>query len=78
MLANFIEKNPEIVRGKRVIELGSGPGLVSLTCALAACSKLLCTDGDVKSVKLARLNLVENLKSVPTKTNWSAQKLRWG
>ena len=34
MLAAFLEKTPELVRNKQVIELGAGAGLVGMVTAL--------------------------------------------
>jgi len=35
IMANWIIKNKSLFEGKRVLEVGSGPGLSGLACALA-------------------------------------------
>ena len=44
LLANFLELHPDIVRGKRVLELGSGPGFVGIVAGLAGASEVILTD----------------------------------
>ena len=44
LLARYIEKVPDIVKDKRVIELGSGCGVVGLAAAICGCKEIVMTD----------------------------------
>lgn len=43
-LVRYLEENPDLVREKRVVELGSGTGFVGLACASLGASHALLTD----------------------------------
>lgn len=42
--ANYIDQHPDLVQGKRVIELGAAAGLPSIICGLNSPEKVICTD----------------------------------
>lgn len=44
LLARYIEKVPNIVKDKRVIELGSGCGVVGVAAAICGCREVVMTD----------------------------------
>lgn len=44
LLARYIEKVPNIVKDKRVIELGSGCGVVGVAAAICGCKEIVMTD----------------------------------
>ena len=44
LLARYIEKVPNIVKNKRVIELGSGCGVVGIAAAICGCEEMVLTD----------------------------------
>jgi nicotinamide N-methyltransferase len=44
VIADFIDSDPQIVRGKRVAELGAGAGLPSLISALNGAAYVMMTD----------------------------------
>lgn len=50
----------DVVRGKRVVEVGCGCGLCSMTASLLGASQVVATDGDTAVLGLARKNLDEN------------------
>jgi hydroxymethylbilane synthase len=52
-LAGYLSEQPELVRGKRVVEIGAGCGLVSLTCCALGADAVLATD--VEADALARV-----------------------
>jgi len=60
VLSHWLSENPTKIRGKRVLELGSGVGLVSIVAAKFGASHVVATDGDDKSVDLTRENVEAN------------------
>ena len=52
-LAGYLSENAHLVRGKRVVEIGAGCGLVSLTCCALGADAVLATD--VEDDALARV-----------------------
>ncbi|KAJ2707480.1 hypothetical protein FB645_000656 [Coemansia sp. IMI 203386] len=52
-LADFFAEHPDIIRGQKVVELGSGCGLAGFTCAAMGASHVLATD--VSSAVLKQL-----------------------
>ncbi|KAF4694011.1 hypothetical protein FOZ60_009448 [Perkinsus olseni] len=44
VLAKLLENNPDLVRGKRVLELGSGTGLGGISAALCGAQEVVLTD----------------------------------
>ena len=44
LLAKYLELNAEIIKGKRVLELGSGPGFVGIVAGLAGAAEVVLTD----------------------------------
>ena len=58
VVSTYFEKNPSLVRGKTVLELGAGAGLPSLLCAELGASKVVVTDyPDPDLVKNLWLNI---------------------
>ena len=72
VLCDYLYRNAEILEGKSVVEIGSGPGLVGVLSSLL-CSYCICTDGDDISVDLTRENIISNERS----NNCIAQRLLW-
>mmetsp|Transcript_8001 Transcript_8001/g.9639 ORF Transcript_8001/g.9639 Transcript_8001/m.9639 type:complete len:242 (+) Transcript_8001:41-766(+) len=60
VLSDYLCSHPEIIKNKKVLELGSGLGLVSIVCSKIGASLVLATDGDPASVELTRQNLQNN------------------
>lgn len=56
IMLKYLEKNPLLIRGKRVVDLGSGTGLTSLAAALLGANHVVCTDGEDPVVRLASEN----------------------
>lgn len=55
-LARYVLDNPEIVRGKRVLDLASGSGLVALAAALAGAAEIVANDIDPMCEAAVALN----------------------
>ena len=53
-------REPSMVEGKRVLELGAGLGLVSTCAALAGAQAVVATDREVDAVTFAAANAAEN------------------
>ncbi len=59
-LARFIFENPEIVRGKRVLDFGAGSGLVAIAAAKAGAREVRAVDVDPIAVAACALNAEAN------------------
>jgi predicted nicotinamide N-methyase len=59
-LARYVLDNPVLVRGKRVLDIGSGSGLVGLAAAKAGAAHVLAADIDAFSCAAIRLNAAAN------------------
>jgi Lysine methyltransferase len=75
-LAAKITRHPEIVRGRRVLELGCGLG-VTAVAALKAGADLLVTDYAVEALALCSLNALDHTGRTPDtlRVNW--RRGRW-
>ncbi|OWZ24785.1 hypothetical protein PHMEG_00053 [Phytophthora megakarya] len=73
-LSRYLWRHPELVRGKRVLELGAGTGICSIVSSKLGAVKCLATDGDEEVVGLLTKNVqVNGAESVVT-----ARSLFWG
>lgn len=59
-LARYLDVSPEIVKGKRVLDLGTGSGLVAISAAKAGASSVVACDIDPYAVAAVRENTSEN------------------
>lgn len=73
-LCDFLQADPERVRGKRVLEIGAGLGLCSIVAHLLGAKSVVSTDGDVHVLEGLRHNVARNVPS----NNILVQQLRWG
>lgn len=64
------------VKGKRVVEIGCGCGLVSICCVLLGASFVLATD-TVDAMSLVEKNASSALAPIE-QTRFRAQPLHWG
>ncbi|WP_304639495.1 class I SAM-dependent methyltransferase [Pseudomonas sp.] len=55
-LARWVLDHPEVVRGKRVLDFGSGSGVVALACAHAGAATSVACDLDSDALLACRLN----------------------
>ena len=65
-LARYILDDPDLVAGRRVLDLGSGSGLVAIAAAMAGASAVLASEIDVLAVAAIRLNARANGVQAPT------------
>lgn len=59
-LARYILDNPDLVRGKQVLDIGSGSGLVGIAAAKAGAAHVLAADIDGHAIAAIRLNAAAN------------------
>lgn len=77
MLSLYLENHKDDVFGKRVVELGCGPGLVGIAAAHCGAQCVVITDGDAASVALAQKNI--ELNGLPSAAcECYAQQYLWG
>jgi len=78
-LSEYFLQKPELCRGKNIIELGAGIGLLSLICAKLGAKSVIATD--VNPDVIERLNLnIESNRNILNKENLTipqARKLDW-
>ncbi|MGF9563042.1 50S ribosomal protein L11 methyltransferase [Neorhizobium sp. JUb45] len=60
VLARHVLDQPELVRGRRVLDLGCGSGVVGIAAAKAGAGQVLAADIDANAVAATRLNAVLN------------------
>lgn len=56
VLASYIFKHTEIARGKRVLDFGSGSGVVAIAAAMSGAKEAIACDLDTNSLKAATIN----------------------
>ncbi|CAM9497499.1 unnamed protein product, partial [Discosporangium mesarthrocarpum] len=61
VLAEYLERHPEIIKGKKVIELGAGTGFLGIAAAVLGASEVCITDGDKGLLRLITENVRANL-----------------
>lgn len=77
--ANYLdEHSEELVKGKKVLELGAAAGLPSLVCAVNGASKVIVTDyPDADLISHIQYN-VDHLEGVPASTDIRVKGFIWG
>jgi predicted nicotinamide N-methyase len=63
-LARYVIDNPEVVRGRRVLDFATGSGLVAIAAARAGAASVLASDIDPFCAAAVRLNTTANGVSV--------------
>lgn len=64
VLLKYLEKNPFLIQGKSVVDLGAGTGITSIAAAILGASRVVCTDGTASVVRLASDNVKHNSQRV--------------
>jgi predicted nicotinamide N-methyase len=57
VLVKYLEKNPTLLKDKKVVDLGSGTGVTSVASAILGATNVVCTDGEENVVRLASDNI---------------------
>jgi predicted nicotinamide N-methyase len=58
VMIKYLERHRDsLVKGKKVIDLGSGTGVTSIAAAILGAKHVICTDGEPRVVDLARDNI---------------------
>lgn len=70
VLARWILENPDTVRGKRVLDFGSGSGIVAVAAALAGAAEAIACDLDEAALMAARANAELNGVAITLCNNW--------
>jgi predicted nicotinamide N-methyase len=67
-LARYVLDNPDLVRGKRVLDLASGSGLVAIAAAKAGAAFTIANDIDAFAMPSIQLNAAANNVALQTET----------
>jgi len=68
-LARYVLDHPDLVRAKRVLDFGSGSGVVAIAAAKAGAERVIAADIDPFASAAIRLNAIANSAIVITTTN---------
>lgn len=73
-MCDFLKRNSELVKGKRVLELGSGTGIVGLYAAKLGATHVTLTDFIDFNIECIKTNIKENGLGPVTEPRW----FQWG
>jgi len=73
-MCDFLKRNSELVKGKRVLELGSGTGIVGLYIAKLGATHVTLTDFIDFNIENMKINAKENKLEGLTEPRW----FQWG
>ncbi|GLT25602.1 hypothetical protein SLA2020_007230 [Shorea laevis] len=77
LMGAVLARNPSIVTGKRVLELGCGCSGICSMVAVRSADIVVATDGDQRALELLYQNITSNL-SPPLLTKLTSHRLEWG
>lgn len=66
-LARYVLDNPELVSGRRVLDLGAGSGIVGIAAAKAGASAVVAADIDPYAITAIELNAETNAVTIATR-----------
>lgn len=72
----LVGKNPDLVKGKRVLEVGAGVGLCGIAVFHLKASKVVLTDGDLDVLTNLRYNVEHNIAN--NRDESTCHQLIWG
>jgi 16S rRNA G966 N2-methylase RsmD len=78
LLADYLVQYPELVREKRVLELGAGLGLSGLVAHHLGAATTVLTDGDKYVLAQLRSNMLQNTSSSSSGSSIECRTLLWG
>lgn len=76
-MASVLAKNPTIVAGKRVLELGCGCGGICSMVSAKSAEFVVATDGDAKAMDMLAENIASNIEK-PFLDKLITKRLEWG
>ena len=76
-LAGYLATNPEVAKGRRVIELGCGTGLCGIVAAKQGAAQVVLTDGNSELLGRVQRNVEGNLAPSMAR-NVEVRALKWG
>lgn len=65
-LARYLIDHPALVAGRRVVDLGTGSGIIAIAVALAGAARVTAVDADPYALVAARLNAKANQVAIDT------------
>lgn len=71
-LANYILNNPQLVKGKRVLDFGCGSGLVGIAAAKSGAASVLCCDSDPIALLACKANALRNGVDIDISVDWQS------
>ncbi|XP_056166606.1 uncharacterized protein LOC115674535 isoform X1 [Syzygium oleosum] len=77
LMASVLARNPNIVSGKKVLELGCGCGGICSMVAVRSADLVVATDGDTKTLDLLMQNVASNI-APPFLDKLIVKSLEWG
>jgi predicted nicotinamide N-methyase len=66
-LARHILDHPDVVAGKRVLDLGAGSGLVGIAAAMSGAAQVIAADVDVYAIAVIPMNAAANGVAIETR-----------
>jgi predicted nicotinamide N-methyase len=81
VLADHLHRGGVPLEGKRVVELGTGPGLVAVAAAILGAAEVIATDGDEELLNLTAENLDDNVTRIAgeaARRRCCVTQLMWG